>query len=135
MTTAKHQIHSFRKFLQIFSPISTLSCLALSTPVAASVTSLTGSLTDPQGSVVAGASVRLLRRADSSSRETQTDGQGEFSFSNLDAGEYRLTAESPGFAPITRTIVLFDGSRTERIQFSDIVHRANPSRCRRMSLT
>src|SRR5207244_5154167 len=51
----------------------------------------------------------------------QTDGQGQFFFANLDAGEYRLTAEFPGFSPITRTIALADDDkRTERIQFSDI---------------
>src|SRR5262249_43202396 len=42
----------------------------------------------------------------------------------LDAGEYRLTAEYPGFAPLTRTIALSDGSRTENIQFSDIASQS-----------
>jgi Carboxypeptidase regulatory-like domain len=87
-------------------------------------TSLTGNVTDPQGKPVAGATLRLLRRADSSSREMNADSEGQFAFARLDSGEYRLTAEYPGFAPITRTIVLSDGSRTANIQFSDIASQS-----------
>ena len=58
--------------------------------------------------------------ADSSHRETQTDRQGQFSFLQVDAGEYRLTAEYPGLAPVMRTIALSDGNRIENIQFSDM---------------
>jgi len=61
---------------------------------------------------VAGATVRLLRRADSSRREIQSDSQGQFSFSQVDSGEYRLTVEYPGFAPVMRTIAIIDGNRT-----------------------
>jgi len=81
---------------------------------------ISGNVTDPQVSVVVGASVRLLRRADSSSHETQTDSEGRFSFSNLDSGEYRVTAEYPGFRSIMRTIALSDESQTANLQFSDI---------------
>ena len=91
---------------------------------AATATSLSGSVTDPQGNVVAGATVRLKRRADSSNRETQTESQGQFFLADLGSGEYRLTAEYPGFATITRTVLLSDGGRTENIQFSDIASRS-----------
>jgi len=83
------------------------------------VKSLSGTVTDPQGIAVAGATVRLLRRADATGRETKANGDGEFDFGRLDSGEYRLTAEYAGFAPIARTIVVLDSSRTENIQFSD----------------
>jgi len=73
---------------------------------------------------VAGATVRLLRRADSSRREAQTDTQGQFFFAELDSGEYRVTAEYPGFAPTTRTIVLSDGNQIENIEFSDIASQS-----------
>src|SRR5215469_11489082 len=89
-------------------------------PVASAATSLSGSLTDPQGGVVPGATVRLVRRADFSRNEIQTDGLGRFLFQNVEAGEYQLTAEYPGFAPITRTITLGDSTRSEDIQFFGI---------------
>ena len=85
---------------------------------ASAATSLSGSLLDPAGGVVPGATVRLLRLADSSLHETHSDGHGQFFFANLSAGEYHLTAESPGFAPTNRTVALADElSHTEEIQF------------------
>jgi len=88
---------------------------------AAAATGLTGGLTDPQGQLVSDATIRLLRRADSTHRETKTDAQGRFSFTNLESGEYRLTAESPGFAVLTQTIaVQADGQQTENLQFSGL---------------
>src|SRR2546425_2927695 len=119
MSGSSYQIPSFRRLLRLVGAAFVLCFASVNAAVAA--TSLSGNLTVPDGVVVPGATVRLLRRADSSRNETQTDGQGQFSFANLDAGEYRLTAEFPGFAPITRTIALADDDkRTERIQFSDI---------------
>ena len=113
-----------RRFLQCIGSVLMLGPFALSAPPAAAATSLSGNITDPHGGVVAGATVRLLRQADSSRRETQTDSQGQFFFSRVDAGEYRVTAEYPGFAPITRTIALSDGNLTENIQFSDMASQS-----------
>ena len=83
-------------------------------------TALSGTVVDPQGKVVAGATVRLMRRADSSSRETTANSEGQYAFARLESGEYRLTAEYSGFTPITRTVVLSAGSRMENVQFSDV---------------
>jgi hypothetical protein len=85
---------------------------------ASGATGLTGSVTDPQGQLLPDAAVRLVRRADSTGRETKTDAHGRFFFISLNGGEYRLTAESPGFAVLTRTIVvLADGEQTQNLQF------------------
>ncbi len=122
MTNNTHPITAFGRLLHVMCAVFTLGCVWAS--AALRPTSLSGSLTDPQGGVVAGATVRLLRRADSTGRETQTDSQGQFSFAKVDSGEYRLTAECPGFAPITRTIALTDGNDIENVQFSDIASRS-----------
>jgi hypothetical protein len=83
--------------------------------------SLSGTLADPQGRAVANATVALLRRADTSRRETKTDDQGSFSFGTLDRGEYRLTAEAPGFPILTRTVVVgTDNEQIESLRFSEI---------------
>ncbi|MBV9623990.1 MAG: carboxypeptidase regulatory-like domain-containing protein [Acidobacteria bacterium] len=95
-------------------------CLAASSASAEAVT-LSGNLTDPQGSVLMGGTVRLLRCADSSNWTVRTDSQGQFSFANLAAGEYRLTAESPGFVPVTRTLEVGQQREMINIQFSDLV--------------
>src|SRR5437667_5415228 len=77
---------------------------SLGASVASAASGLLGTVTDPQGRVVAGATVNVLRRADSSRRETKTDDQGQFSFGTVDPGEYQLTAEYVGFALIRRTV-------------------------------
>jgi hypothetical protein len=82
---------------------------------------MTGTLADPQGRAVSGANISLLRRADSSRRETKSDEQGQFSFAAVDPGEYRLTAEAAGFPVITRTIeVSEDGALAENLRFSEV---------------
>ncbi len=83
-----------------------IGLVILQSTIVSAASGLSGSLSDPQGRIVVGATIRLLRRADSSRRETQTGEQGQFSFGVLDPGEYRLTAESPGFSAITRTLVV-----------------------------
>ena len=82
---------------------------------------LSGSLTDPSGNVVPGATILLLRLVDSSPNKIITDNRGQFLFADLNPGEYRLTAEFPGFSTVTRTIALADAqNRTETFQFSTI---------------
>ena len=100
------------------SRLLVLSCLGVAANAA---TELSGSVVDPQGRVVPEAAIRIWRRADSTRRETKTDAQGHFLLSALELGEYKLTAESPGFAALNRTIVLSaDGQQTEILQFAGL---------------
>jgi Carboxypeptidase regulatory-like domain len=105
--------HTWTRRLRI-SPAFLFCCLLASPAFAAS--SLSGSVLDPNGSVVPGATIRLSGLADSSGNSTLSDGQGHFFFGNLSPGEYKLTAELPGFAPVTRNLVLADQpNQTETI--------------------
>ena len=82
---------------------------------------LSGDLRDTQGKVVMQATITLLRRANSSRREVTTDQSGHYAFNGMDAGEYRLTAESQGFAVLERTVVLAaDETKTFDLQFATI---------------
>lgn len=90
----------------------------------ACATDLTGAVHDPHGSTAAGATVRLLRRADSTEREVTTDNEGRFSFGDLNGGEYRVTAEATGFAVLTETIVVQpEGLQRTILQFSNLATR------------
>ena len=111
------------------SPFRILTLLLLAVfaaPVALGASRLSGNVTDPQGNAVAGATISILRQANSSqreipSREVQSDDQGYFFFGNIDAGEYRLTAECAGFAGIARTLVVSENATVaDDIQFSNI---------------
>src|SRR5579864_5340594 len=115
MISIRRQNSMFRRLLRASSAFA-LWCLVVLPALA--TTSLSGNLTDPAGDVVRGATIRLVRLGDSLPNETLTDSEGQFSFGDLDPGEYRLTAEYPGFAPVTRSVALEDGPRqTERMQF------------------
>src|ERR1700747_2446026 len=120
MPSNKNPITSVRMLSRHFHFTLALCFLVLLGPAAFAASNLSGNLTDPQGSVVIGGTVRLSRWTGSSCRETQTDGQGRFFFTNLVGGDYRLTAEYPGFAAVTRTIALSDGNWKEALRFSGL---------------
>lgn len=120
MASNINPITSVRMLWRHFRFALALCFLVLLAPAAVAASNLSGNLTDPQGSVVIGGTVRLSRWAGSSCRETQTDSQGRFFFTNLVSGDYRLTAEYPGFAAVTRTIALSDGNWKEDMRFSGL---------------
>ena len=64
---------------------------------------LNGKITDPQGRLVAGASVRLEKN-ESEIVRTTSDERGSFRLYDVPPGSYTLRAEAPGFAPISRSI-------------------------------
>jgi hypothetical protein len=59
--------------------------------------SVRGRVLDIAGAVVVGATVTLIG-ADNSEKTVQTDGSGEFDFTNLAAGRYTVRASAPGFS-------------------------------------
>ncbi len=116
MTRTRLQNSTVRRLRRIGSAFALWFALVVP---AFAASRLSGSLTDPSGNVVPGATILLLRLIDSSPNQTFTDSQGLFSFANLSPGEYRLVAEFPGFTTVTRTIALADAqNQTETFQFS-----------------
>ena len=60
---------------------------------------LTGTVTDPNGAVVAGATVIATQQASNIRRETLTNDAGLYVFSEMLPGEYELRIEAKGFNP------------------------------------
>src|SRR5205823_608040 len=58
---------------------------------------LTGTVTDPSGSVVADAKVVLKDAVSGSARDTVTNSEGYYTFSSVPVGTYVLTVEATGF--------------------------------------
>jgi Carboxypeptidase regulatory-like domain len=116
MSACGHMILKVRGILKFGGAALVLSGFLTSSATA--LTNLSGKLMDPQGSVVAGATVRLLPPYDSPDYETQTDSTGQFVFVGVGAGEYSLTVDYPGFAPFRETIALSEANQTENIRFS-----------------
>ena len=94
--------------------ILTLSLLFSSLGLKAQIMtgSITGAITDPSGSVVAGVSVTLVQVSTNSARHSVTDTAGVFLFGGLDGGEYNLTAAKPGFKTYEqKSLILSTGDR------------------------
>ena len=62
-----------------------------------------GTVYDPKGAVVSGASIVLANPATGFTRSTKTDGQGVYQFLDLPPATYELTASSSGFAAVKET--------------------------------
>jgi Ca-activated chloride channel homolog len=68
-----------------------------------------GTVKDPSGGVLPGATVRLSRASDAD-RTTITDARGEFSFVALPPGPYTITVTLSGFAQVTREVAVQAGA-------------------------
>ena len=81
-----------------------LACaLALWGQADANKAQLSGTVYDPKGAVVPGATVKVRNVRTGFQRELKTGEEGQFRLVQLDPGSYELTAESAGFAPTTLT--------------------------------
>ena len=80
--------------LMVVSMLFALSSIAQTQSTAAD---LTGTVTDPTGAVVAGASVRARSLSTGISRNTTSDAQGYYQIVGLPPGEYEVSAEAATF--------------------------------------
>ncbi|HEY6412123.1 MAG TPA: carboxypeptidase-like regulatory domain-containing protein [Edaphobacter sp.] len=85
--------------------------------------SINGTVTDPDGAILAGATIILSRDSQPASEAPQQDRQttsgadGRFSFPNLTPGPYKLTTSAPRFSSLQTPILLHPG---ENYEASDI---------------
>jgi hypothetical protein len=97
-----------------------LACLILPLAAAAQLPSstLNGTVTDPQGAVVAGARVVVTSNATGVSRETTTVGDGGFTVTDLTPGEYTVRVSASGFATSEFKAVSLDVGRAATLDVS-----------------
>src|SRR5258708_36418738 len=70
-------------------------------PARQSSGSITGTIVDQSGAVVAGARVRLNSEDQSTGREVLSNDDGQFAFANVAPGSFQLTITAEGFAAQT----------------------------------
>ena len=63
----------------------------------AGTSTVTGTVSDPQGNVVAGASVTLINTGTNTSRTTTSNDVGKYSFEFVQPGDYRVETEAKNF--------------------------------------
>jgi len=80
--------------------VSCLACLILSLAATAQLptSSLNGTVTDPQGGLVAGAKVSIANAATGATRETTSGSDGGFAVTDLPPGDYSVRVSATGFA-------------------------------------
>ena len=86
------------KFLYI-----AILCLMLAISAFGQNTSISGKITDPNGAVISGATVKITSNP-GSSKTTVSNSNGEFEFTNLANGNYRLTIEKSGFETFSQEV-------------------------------
>ena len=65
---------------------------------------VTGTVTDPSGAVVAGATVTIHDPVSEYERSTTTDSAGSFSFPNVPFNPYHMSVTAKGFGPYAQDI-------------------------------
>lgn len=84
-----------------FSKAFTICALSLTFCIAAfaqgTTSRITGTVTDPQGSPVSGATVTIVREGTGAPLTTQTSDNGQYTFDLIQAGSYQVTVEKAGF--------------------------------------
>jgi len=105
-------LHNFKQLLVV---LSILSLLVLGTPLLqgqAISGNLTGTVTDPSGAVVNGATVEATNIGTGQKLTTTTHGNGEYVFTNLPVGTYRITVSAANFRTKTLDSVPVELNKT-----------------------
>src|SRR5687768_7719567 len=77
--------------------------------------SLSGTVTDPSGGVLPGASVVVTNRGTGGSQTVASGAQGEWRGAALPVGRYDITFELGGFKELTRSEVLVEAAVTRQV--------------------
>ena len=75
---------------------------------AATTGSIFGTLKDPSGAVIPGATIIVTNTAQGIQTKTMTDDKGNYNFPSLTVGRYNLEAEAPGFKTVKRNDLVID---------------------------
>jgi protocatechuate 3,4-dioxygenase beta subunit len=89
--------------LQAFIPL--IAAVSLSAQASFTGT-LLGTVTDPTGATIDGASVAITNLATNEVSRHKTDAAGNYYVPNLKPGDYSITIEAPGFKKFARTAFL-----------------------------
>ena len=87
-------------------------------PEAQSFGNIHGTILDGTGAAVAGARVQLTHTIEALKQEILSDGNGQFSFTNVAPGEFHLSIAASGFAPFTSSGSLKAGQILTLPQFT-----------------
>lgn len=91
---------------QLLVPLAILLTFTVTAWPQSAVTTLRGTVFDPKGAVVPGATVTINNPATGFTHSAQTDAQGNYQFLQLPPATYVLTVAAPGFATIKQSSIV-----------------------------
>lgn len=100
-----------------FSLLPIAAALFTALPLAAQNSEITGTVTDPTGAAIAGATINILNTATNQARTATTNDTGNYSVPFLVPGVYNVTAESGGFKVSARNKLDLQVGQVARIDF------------------
>src|SRR5262245_34324350 len=77
----------------------------------------TGSVTDPQGAALSGATVTITNEGTGFTVKAKTNSAGQYTSAALPVGNYKFSVESPGFKTATKQSVKLNVGTTARMDF------------------
>ena len=89
--------------------------------------SVVGTITDPSGGLVAGASVKITAEGTSLSREATTSTQGLFVLPSLPPSTYTLSTTLTGFATFVRKGIILQADQTVTVNVTLTLQQSNQS--------
>jgi outer membrane receptor protein involved in Fe transport len=94
-----------------------VAMLGLSLAVSAQTSrgTVSGTVTDPTGAVISGASVTLVNIATTVERTTVTNDEGFYRFDAIDPGSYSLKFSASGFGEVVKTNIPIQGGQTAEV--------------------
>jgi hypothetical protein len=98
---------------------------ALSVSAQTITATLTGTVSDPNGALVAGANVTATSQATGLGKSGTTDEAGRFTLTFLPPGAYNITVEKSGFKKLVRSNVTLEVAQTAALAFALEVGDAN----------
>ena len=103
----------------------TISPAPLVTPDGQQTGSISGTVVDPSGAVIANVKVSLAAQGLTANRETFSDADGQFIFSQVAPGPYQISFIAAGFAPSQQSGTLHPGENYVVPQTALVVASAN----------
>jgi carboxypeptidase family protein/TonB-dependent receptor-like protein len=79
---------------------------------------IVGTITDPSGAVVDGATVKIINKATNVARETKTSAEGGFRLDAVDPGSYKIEVTAGGFKTISRDDVTVEAAQATTTDFA-----------------
>src|SRR4051812_11998881 len=100
----KRALLSLLPFIMLLSLGGTLPINAQSS--GATTGALVGTVTDTQGKIIVGATVKVRQLATNLERATRVEERGSYKILQLPPGDYAVTVQATGFSPVTAIITL-----------------------------